>query len=295
MKQLPVNSPQYQYLENNFKQWLQVIGYAASTAYGSPIHLREFFHYLEQQGINKIHKIKQEHIKAYYKYLYTRNNRTTGGSITGSYINKHLHALKNFSRYMKETGQGNIEINLQHIKQTQQIKIIYTKEEIQKLYGQCDETVMGMRDRAILAVFYACGLRRNEGMQLDVQDIYTDRIYVRTGKNYKERYVPFTGTTKQDLFNYLTNARPQYINSNTNKAFFLSARGMRLNGQSLCLRVKRLCKETEIKKETGLHTLRHSIATHLLQSGMKLHRIAKFLGHASLESTQVYTHIVNEL
>lgn len=294
MKKLQVNSLQYQYLEINFKQWLQIIGYAKSTVYSSPVYLREFFHYMEQQGKDRLHKINPEQIKAYYKYLHTRKNTITGGSITGSYINKHLQALKNFSRYLKETGQGSIEINLQHIKQAKQIKHIYNKEEIKRLYSQCDESILGLRDKAMLSVFYACGLRRNEGVQLDVQDIYTDRVYVKSGKNNKERYVPFTKAVKENLYNYMDQARPQYRNSNTNPAFFLSARGRRIDGQSLCLRLSQLCEKAGVNKEAGLHTLRHSIATHLLESGMKLHRIAHFLGHSSLESTQIYTHIVNE-
>lgn len=294
MKGLVVVSLQYQYLEANFKEWLQTLGYAPSTAYNSPIQLREFFHYLEQQGVKRINQVKPGHVKAYCQYLLARPNTRTGEHISGAHVNKLLQALKNFSRYLKETGQGSIEVNQQLFKPGRKAIEVYSLDEVQHLYGQCGDDELGARDRAMLAVFYACGLRRNEGAQLDVQDIYTDRIYVRAGKNYKERYVPFTKATKQDLFDYLEHTRPSFKNSSTSKAFFLSARGTRLDGQSLYIRLKLLSEKAGIGKENGLHLLRHSIATHLLQSGMKLHRVARFLGHASLESTQIYTHLANE-
>ena len=152
-----------------------------------------------------------------------------------------------------------------------------------------------MRDRALLAVYYGCGLRKSEGRQLDQSDILWERnlIYVRKGKNYKERYVPMTEKVREDLQDYQYSSRPAFPRSEQ-PAFFLSQKGGRLSGCILYQRIKHLLQTAEIDKPAGLHTLRHSIATHLLQSGMKLEQISRFLGHSSLESTQVYTHIVHE-
>jgi len=295
MKKLVLKSKQYQYLELSFKDWLQTLGYAESTVYSMPIQLREFFYFLELQNLNRLHQLQPNHIKNYYKYLTERTNQRKAGGLSNSYLCKHLQTLKNFSKYLKETGQGLIEIDIRAPEQQRNIKSILTKSEIKQLYQASDETPIGLRDKAMLSVFYGCGLRRNEGVQLDIADIYEDKIYVRKGKNYKERYVPITEEIKQNFNNYLFNSRPYFKNSKITPAFFMSLKGNRLNGQSLTSRLKQLQQKAGISKDIGLHTLRHSIATHLLQSGMKLSNIAKFLGHQSLESTQIYTHLSADL
>ena len=100
------------------------------------------------------------------------------------------------------------------------------------------------------------------------------------------------------LQNYLFDTRPLFLRTNKTEAFLVSKQGKRMNGQTILLRLKILIQRTENpglqEKETGLHTLRHSIATHLLASGMKLESISKFLGHSSLESTQIYTHLIEK-
>jgi integrase/recombinase XerD len=103
-----------------------------------------------------------------------------------------------------------------------------------------------------------------------------------------------TTEVKNEIENYLNYGRPALLKNPNETSFFISERGTRPHGQSLYLRLKQLSEKTELDKEIGLHHLRHSIATHLLQSGMKLTHIAKFLGHDSIESTQIYTHI-NEI
>ena len=158
---------------------------------------------------------------------------------------------------------------------------------------------MGLRDRAMMAVYYGCGLRRNEGVSLDVSDVLIKEklLYVQKGKGYRERYVPMSEAVKEDLENYIhvgRNCLLTYGPQIKEQALFLSIRGKRMDGNSLIMRLKELVKVARINKSIGLHTLRHSIATHLLQSGMALENVSRFLGHQSLESTQIYTHMVNE-
>jgi integrase/recombinase XerD len=156
-----------------------------------------------------------------------------------------------------------------------------------------------LRDRAMLAVYYGCGLRNGEGVNLDVDDVHFDQqlLHVRKGKNYKERLVPLSSHTIEHLQNYLYDARP-FLLLNKTDALFLSNSGKRLSGQMMLLRLKvliQLTGNTELQhKDIHVHTLRHSIATHLLQNGMSLEKIKEFLGHTSLESTQIYTHLIGE-
>ena len=154
-----------------------------------------------------------------------------------------------------------------------------------------------LRDRAILILYYTCGLRRNEGVQLNVEDINFDKqyIHVKHGKGYKERKVPIHEKNLMYLAEYLYDCRPLLTKPTSKEAFLLSMRGTRMNGQSILLRLKQTIHKTndyQLKeRQIGLHTLRHSIATHLLKSGMDIYQISQFLGHSSLESTQIYTHL----
>jgi site-specific recombinase XerD len=172
-----------------------------------------------------------------------------------------------------------------------------TKNEIGQLYEAITDTVLGIRDKAMLAVFYGCGLRLNEGANIELSDINQNNkvLHVRKGKHYKERFVPIAEKNMQEMMLYMDYARKELLQGNQSTYFFIGAnKGEQMNKQSLYIRIKKLMKKANIKKRAGTHTLRHSIATHLLQSGMKLERIQQFLGHAGLDSTQIYTHLTNE-
>jgi integrase/recombinase XerD len=175
------------------------------------------------------------------------------------------------------------------------IKTFLTPIEIKRLYEATTEDKLGLRDKAMLALYYGCGLRKNEGLSLNVNDILFEKelVLVRKGKGYKARYVPLTGLNKTVIEDYLNYSRPYLLNGKKEEALLLNVNGKRL--KTPFERICKLKREAGIKKPVGLHTLRHSIATHLLQSGMKLEQIQRFLGHSSLESTQIYTHVANEV
>lgn len=314
MKKLPITSPHYKYIIQSFREWLDVLGYAGSTVYGMPHYIQEFLHYLEQNGKTQINQIENKYIKEYYRELKQRSNTRQGGGLSNSYLNKHLQALQKFSDYLRQSGRLQIpKLYIPTEEDTHEIKHVLTQEEIQQIYKattmypQAHQNfapwmyeALALRDKAMLTIFYGCGLRRTEAVSLDINDMHTDKqyIHVRKGKNYKERIVPINTTGLQHLQNYLYESRPRFLRNEKEEAFFISQRGKRINGQSMLLRVKLLVQRvdnTELQqKEIGLHTLRHSIATHLLQNGMKLEAIAKFLGHSSLESTQIYTHLLEK-
>jgi len=314
MKQLPVSSPSYKYIIQSFKEWLDILGYAETTVYSMPNYIRELLHYLESQGKTQVSQLENKDLQAYYRRLKQRSNTREGGGLSNSYLNKHLQALQKFSDYLRQTGRLQLpKLYIPTEEDDQEIKDILSQEEIQQLYkaaGRYPEPTeriapwlyeaLALRDKAMLTIFYACGLRRNEAVHLDISDLQTEKqyIYIKKGKNYKERLVPINATGISHLQNYLYESRPRFLRNEKEEAFFISQRGKRINGQSLLLRLKILMARTENtdlqQKEIGLHTLRHSIATHLLQNGMKLESIAKFLGHSSLESTQIYTHLLEQ-
>ena len=313
MKNLTLTTESYRYIEKSFKEWLDVLGYASYSVYGMPNCIREFLHYQEQQGVIQLSTFTTQHFKQYYNHLKMRPNQRRGGGLSNNTLNKHLQAIQLFTDYLRQSGRL-ILPKLYIPKETKDEKEIsvLTTQEVQQLYKATSEYSSNIllslnkqeaiqhRDKAMLSIFYGCGLRRNEAVHIDLEDINWDRkiLHVRKGKNYKERLVPFNETNAKYLQDYVYEWRPFLCNDKKESAFFVTARRKRMSGQSLLLRLKLLIQRTENThlqaKETGLHTLRHSIATHLLEAGMSLENISKFLGHSSLESTQIYTHLVEQ-
>jgi len=308
-------NPHYKLILEGFTNWLMTLNYSDSAVTNYPKAVKELLYYLEQNKVTEVRQIMAGHIQSFASHIKKRKNKTTGAGISSNYINSILQATGLFIKYLKVTGKHIIHVELAREPNNTAERTILTRQEIADLYSVCDVSKpIGLRDRAMLAVFYGCGLRKNEGTSLDTGDILISRslLHVRKGKNYKERNVPVTKQNMEDLINYLYHGRDWFLHdhysatyyrkprkkANTdNKAFFLSMKGRRMTDFTCRIRVlKGLTNNIELQeKQLSLHTLRHSIATHLLQSGMDIEYIAQFLGHSNLESTQVYTHLVNEL
>lgn len=305
MKKLTLNNQHFEFIERSFGEWLDILGYSHHSIYSLPNHVRELLYYLEQTGTHHIKQLEVNHIREFYQQLKFRSNQRSGGGLSNAYLNKYLQALYKFADYLRQSGKILLPALCidWEADDTAEI-IVLTPEEIKLLYKATENYNIGTelepfnsRDRAILTIFYGCGLRRNEGYHLNIPDINFDRriLRVRKGKNYKERLVPFNKTNADYLQEYLYDWRPVIVRDKKEDAFFISQRGTRMNAQSMAMRLKILQQRTDdIKlqeKNVRLHVLRHSIATHLLQNGMELEKIARFLGHSSLESTQIYTHL----
>lgn len=306
MKKLKLENDSYKTLVINYKEWLDVLGYAESTIRSLPIHLQEFFYYLEQNNINTVGKIETETVKEYYKYLQERTNQRRNGGLSKSYLNKHQQALKKFKEYLQNYYGTGINVHLKTEQNPTEEKVnILTQSEIKELFTASNYSHelkhFCLRDKAMLVILYSCGLRRNEAVHLDVSDIYFDkeRIFVRKGKNYKERFVPINRKNAEILEDYIYEARLEFKNSHLHESLFINKFGNRLQGMSFGNRLEAIVKASNnkniIDKKITPHTLRHSIATHLLQKDVKLGDIKTFLGHSSLESTQIYTHLLKTI
>jgi integrase/recombinase XerD len=312
MKQLTLHSEAYRYIIASFKEWLQTIGYSEQTVYQLPNYIQEFLFYAESKGYAGLFQITNDLMKEHYYKLKDRNNKRAAGGLSAAYLNKHLQALQKFGDYLRQSGRLLLpKLDIQTEEDNSEVTDILTQAEIKQIFEVTNQPyeqkkgdkgifyyeAMQLRDKAMLTAFYSCGLRRNEVCHLDIRDIIFEKqiLHVRKGKGYKERMVPFTKQSLQHLQNYLYDARPYFCNDK-NEAFFVTQSGKRLDGQMMLVRLKQLIDFTGnaelMQKEIHLHTLRHSIATHLLQNGMKLERIKEFLGHSSLESTQIYTHFL---
>ncbi|MEZ4721114.1 MAG: tyrosine-type recombinase/integrase [Flavobacteriales bacterium] len=312
MKNLVLKTQSFEYLEHGFREWLDILGYCAQGVYNMPNQVREFLHHLETNGLKTINQLEQKHIKNYHRYLQSRPNLRRGGGLSDKYILMHMQAVAKFIEYLHHKGINHLPTPSLQISSPQRKEVtVLSTEEIQSLFEAAaskqsnlpasKQEALNARDKALLAVFYSCGLRRNEGAHLETQDINFDTriLHVRKGKNYKERFVPFGKTSSKQLENYVFDHRPLLLRGRKENALFISANdGKPMTGTGLYGRLKMLQVQSENpelqQKTIGLHTLRHSIATHLLEAGMSLEKIARFLGHATMDSTQIYTHLVKK-
>ena len=315
MKQLALQSEAYRYLVRSFREWLATVGYNEQAVYQLPNYVQELLYYAESRGYTALSQLDNALIRQHYERLKKRPNQRRGGGLSNNYLNKHLDAYKRLVDYLRQSGKLLLPpLDLGMEPEEDRITAILTVREVGLLYettrlryalgkndrGPAYHEAMQLRDRAMLTIFYGCGLRRSEGYHLDKGDLDTGKmlLHVRKAKNYRERFVPLTGPSLTCLQEYLYEGRSYFLAAR-NEAFFVGHNGRRLSGAAMLLRLQRLIELTEdgelTRKEVHLHTLRHSIATHLLANGMSLERIAEFLGHSSLESTQLYTHYVQTL
>lgn len=308
MKKLILKNSSYEYLQRSFGEWLDILGFNVMTVKNMPVRIREFLYFLEHSKINHIRHLEQQHYRDYYAHLYNRANQRRGGGLSNNYINQHLQAIEKFLQFLHHRGVTNLpHLGIPLLKLNTKEITVLTRDEIQLLYKATRNEVetikseaLQSRDRVLLSVYYGCGLRREEGAFLELNDINFDRrvLHVRKGKNYKERFVPFNKSNAKIFEEYIYDHRPLMAKSKNENKLFIGRSGKPMLGGSLYTRLKLLhlsVDDIELQSKTiGLHTLRHSIATHLLEAGMPLDKISRFLGHSSLESTQIYTHLVDK-
>jgi site-specific recombinase XerD len=309
MKRKPeaLRSSEYILLLQSFTEWLQLLNYSPLSVPALARSVHEFLQYQELNNKPTLQQLAASDANGFIELLQTQTGQRTGKPLSNGHINKQIQSLKLFSSYIRQSGKSDVGFNLHRLDERRSKPVWLTIEEIQLLYDACSspsgrlggaDDLLGIRDKAMLAVYYGCGLRLNEGASLEVNDIDRARkvLHVRKGKLYKERFVPIADKSFEELKFYIDYARPQLLQEKKTTSLFIDTnKGHPMHKQSLYVRIKQLARKAKLKKKIGTHTLRHSIATHLLQSGMKLERIQQFLGHADLDSTQIYTHLVNEI
>jgi integrase/recombinase XerD len=292
----------YKIITTEYTTWLTAIGFSNSITYNYKNAVSEFFEWLQVKNILQINLLTQTHITQYFAYLQTRSNKRKAGALSAAHLNKNFDCIDKLLAFLQQMGMDstptptNYRIK-QNTKLAEQKIQPLTQEEVKTLqsnicntYTHFDFKLKEKRHeelKLIFTLYYACGLRRSEGFKLTVNDIDFNRrtIFIKQGKGYKDRIVPMNNNVYNALQHYIYNFRNlQKLN---HKRLFITGT------YSLNLSLQQLQKIAGIQnKHITLHTLRHSIATHLLQNGMSIESIALFLGHSSLESTQIYTHLI---
>ncbi|MGP8216915.1 MAG: tyrosine-type recombinase/integrase [Bacteroidia bacterium] len=290
MKSLPLHNPVFLEMLQGFEQAVVAQGYSGGR-YGLPFRLREFLFFLETKKIEDIAQVRTADIIAYYEYLRKRPNMNREGGLSDTVIRSNLGCLRHFFKYLLNAKLiDTIPCSLPRFGFSHGAKerVPLTEAEIKMVYDAARDKT----DRAILACAYGCGLRRGEAAALDLSDIVFSQnlIVVREGKNNKSRSVPMAKGVVNDLRDYIANERPGLLLYNRpTQALFLRRGGARMHDKWLNIRFKSMVKRTGnkelIAKNPSLHSLRHTIATHLVDRGATADFVRKFLGHAQLDTT----------
>jgi len=210
-----------------------------------------------------------------------------------------ISSIKAFYKYLieEELVQENPTTLIESPKLGIYLPNVLSFEDIEKLINEIDKTnVLGKRNFCILELLYGCGFRVSELINLKLSDIYQKEGYIKIeGKGKKIRFVPLIPYTQKTLNNYITYVRTQmYISDHNTDIAFVSNRGTPMSRSMIFRIIKTLAKKANIYSDISPHTFRHSFATHLLQNGADLRFIQELLGHSSIATTQIYTHLNTE-
>lgn len=296
-------------LLNHYRQWIALQGFAPNSPKDHCDKLARFFTYAAERGaVDEERRINlgmcdAELLADYQSHLFEVISEVTGKRLsTATQINL-LSYLQSFFRFLRKTKRIVIDPS-EVIKLPRHSKPLpaatFTPEEVRKLLALPNlHTPVGFRDRCILEVFWATGIRLSELIALQVDDIRFDDALVRlrVPKGRKERFVPIGDGALAWLREYLANVRPIFVETGHqqhrgNPTFFLSRFGRALDKASIHYKIQSYRRRARIKKKIGTHTFRHTLATEMLKRGADLRHIQEMLGHNALTTTQRYLHVV---
>ncbi|MCL6587207.1 MAG: site-specific tyrosine recombinase XerD [Anoxybacillus sp.] len=253
--------------------------------------LRKYAHYLiNVEQVHSWNDVSRLHILQFLKFL------KEGGN-SAKTIARHIASIRSFHQFLlreKVTDKDpTVHIETPQLERSLP-KVLSTAEVEALLDAPKVNTPFGIRDKAMLELLYATGMRVSEMVNLNLSDVHLTMGFVRCyGKGNKERIIPVGRIALSALKMYIEEARPKLIHpkKRATDALFLNHHGERLTRQGFWKILKKLAKEANIEKELTPHTFRHSFATHLLENGADLRAVQELLGHADISTTQIYTHV----
>lgn len=245
--------------------------------------------FLQNYNIDDPQQIKYGHLADFFKFL-------NEAGLTSSSASRYHSSLKGFFSYLSQNGYitNNPVEKIPSPKLSKKLPSVLTINEIDAILSQPDiNNKIGLRDKALLELFYACGIRVSELINLKISGLFFKEEIIRVfGKGSKERLVPIGSSAIKWVTEYLKKGRPLLEKKSKSENYvFLNIRGTKLSRMGVWKIVDRYAKEAKIEKEVHPHTFRHSFATHLLEGGADLRAVQEMLGHVDISTTQIYTHI----
>ena len=255
----------------SFYVYLKSLRYKESTIKSYTLHIEKFLRFFANKSI---HEIDNDDIQNYNYEIMVLKKKSFNAQ------NQFLSALKLFLRTVAHTVIDFDEI--ERAKKSKKLPEVFSKKEVAKII----RSLTNQKHRTLLLLTYGCGLRRDEVCHLRIHDVDSERkvLHIRCGKGAKHRIVPLSDKLIETLRAYFKTYRPK-------KYLFETQPGKAYPGETAYKVFKRALKKSGIKKEVGIHALRHSYATHLLENGTDLRYIQELLGHKSSKTTEIYTHV----
>ncbi len=276
----------------NFFRFLKQKNYSAHTRHSYAVDLAQFLHFIREKGVREWEEIAFAHIRAYLAEMKRKGySRAT--------VVRKIASLRSLFKFLIRTEvlSKNPLLGLKNPKKEKKLPHFLYRREIEELLALPPSSPAGLRDRAIMEILYGAGIRVSELTGLDLADLDLSRGYLLVyGKGAKERLVPLGKKGCQALRDYLGRGRPHLLSPQRpgETAVFLNRRGGRLTERSVRRILDGYVQRAAVGKRVSPHTLRHTYATHLLEAGADLRAVQELLGHASISTTQIYTHLSRE-
>lgn len=251
--------------------------------------LISFLNFITQSGIDDLSDIKTTHITSFFKLLKDAGLNETSAA-------RYFSSLKGFFKhlYRSEYIKSNPVERISPPKISRKLPEVLNVREINLILEQPNvKDTIGLRDKAILELFYACGTRISELINIKVNDLFLSEEVIRVfGKGSKERLIPIGSSAIKWIIEYLRKSRPLLVkNIKSENYLFLNQRGTKFSRMGIWKIVRQYVKQAGIEKNVHPHTFRHSFATHLIEGGADLRAVQEMLGHSDISTTQIYTHI----
>jgi len=275
---------------------MQVRGYSKNTLHRRESDIRRFVGWCDERSLNHPNQVTKPILESYQRYLFHYRQERNEQPLSPTSQNHYLTSIRQYFKWLTQENYllYNPASELMIIQQTPSLPVVLSIDEINALMQQPDTTTAGgMRDRAILELFYSTGIRRSELCHLQLKDISLTRktLYVRQGKGNKDRLLPIGDSVLAWLQRYLNQARHEYVTDIHEETLFLNDYGAPFRDNKLGDKVKRFMRNAGIDVLGSCHLLRHAMATHMLENGAELRYIQVMLGHANVNTTQIYTHV----
>ena len=263
-------------------------GLSANTIISYRYDLLKYYEFIVIKNRLPLKGVDREAISQYYQYL----NQI---KLAVNSIFRNLVALKMFYRFLFIEGyiKNDLTRFIEFPKLKKKLPEILNLKELNRLLAEKNFTgKLGKRDQAIIELFYATGMRVTELISLKRNDINLDHQLLKcTGKGNKERWIPFNDRSHKVLVEYLQYIRPKLIKKEDSNRLFLNNHGHPITRQAIFYIIKNYAQKSGIKKKVTPHTLRHTLATHLIENGADLRTVQEMLGHSDISTTQIYTHV----
>ena len=249
--------------------------------------LKKLEGYLKEQDIQKVEEVTEIWLNSYVLYLEKEQS-------AASSISRNIASIKSFFQYLYriEMIRKDPSWNLKAPRVERKLPEILTIEEVNRLLEQpSKEHPKGIRDRAMLELLYATGIRVSELIGLRVADINMQLGFCMLRQGERERIVSFQKKAKQALEEYLEKARMELLKGKESEYFFVNCSGNAMSRQGFWKLMKQYGNQAGIKKEIAPHTMRHSFAAHLLENGADIHAVQQLMGHSDIQTTQMYRNV----